>query len=709
MKKSKSEFSRYIGYLTKHKKGYIIHYLLSLIIRALFYLTPFLTKILIDEVLPQQSTGQLVKMILFLVLLLVILTILSIVDSYIISLITIKINISILNDIFNRITNSSIKSIKGKDIGTILTTIREDTDNVIYYLITITEKMPLTIFNIIYILGILFFINWKVVVFIIISFPLILLIQRFFGNILEKRVEKLKIVISNFIDYIQERLQNYKLINIFNKEKEEQQTFSTKANELGRTGLSVILIETLADASVVFLNSLNYILILLIGGYFVINQNLTIGELFAIVSYLTLISAPISNLAGIYRGIKQNIVSVKRVSRLMDSMKTIKEAKNPIVLPKVKGILTFRKVYFGYDKKPVLKGLSFQLDPGIVYGLVGPSGCGKSTIFNLAYRFYDPKYGKILIDGVDIQKIRLEDLRKHIAIADVEPILLRTSIKENIKYGRPDATTKEIIEAAKLANIHDHIMKLPKKYDTELGSNDMTFSEGQKQRISLARMILKDSQIMLFDESTASLDPESEKNIFYTIKELSKRNKTILIIAHRLSTIQSTEKIFVLGGGKIVEEGSYERLITRKGHFYKFFNEEFNRFDLFINNLTQELKKLPYSTLSIGCVKVINIHRHYKTPNRKVTLCALNLILELLQSFLDKNKINAIISMHHTDKSLFFILFPNMNNDSRLSVMKNLSSDLNNAFSYLNIYYNSFTLDKKIDIEPYKLLDRFFE
>ena len=256
---------------------------------------------------------------------------------------------------------------------------------------------------------------------------------------------------------------------------------------------------------------------------------------------------------------------------IRDRSQRLKINPNAIRLPSIKGHVVFENVTFGYNKeKPVLKNISFEAKPGETVALLGPAGSGKSTIIRLISRFYDVTSGRILIDGYDIRDVKMKDLRKHIGIVSQETFLFNMTVKENIAFGKPNASMDDMIRVAKIAKAHDFIMKLPNGYDTIVGERGVTLSGGQQQRIAIARALLMDPKILIMDESPSSIDVDTEYEIQQALNALLK-NRTAFIVTQRISTIRNADKIIVIEDGRIVEEGNHETLMAKKGLYYKLY------------------------------------------------------------------------------------------------------------------------------------------
>lgn len=373
---------------------------------------------------------------------------------------------------------------------------------------------------------------------------------------------------------LQENLTGMRVVKSFARERFESSKFRQAAERLFVDSFAANQIQAFNSPTMTALWTLATVITVIYGGHLVIDGALTIGALTAFVLYQQLLQMPVRVLGFMVNIMARAQSAGERIYEIIDAESAVKEKPDAIELTNPQGLVDFDHVAFGYNTiSAVLKDISITAPPGEVVALLGPTGSGKSTVVNLLPRFYDVTGGAIRIDGIDIRDLTLASLRRHIGIVQQDVFLFIDTIRENIRYGAQDATDEDVIEAAKVARIHDFIMTLPAGYDTWVGERGVTLSGGQKQRISIARMLLRNPRILVFDDSTSSVDMETEYLIQQALAELM-RGRTTFVIAQRLRTVKNADQILVLNQGRIVEQGRHEELLARDGLYRQIYDLE---------------------------------------------------------------------------------------------------------------------------------------
>lgn len=415
------------------------------------------------------------------------------------------------------------------------------------------------------VLIILLAINWKLALITCFPLPLVFLSGFYYSKRVQPyfRINQQKVGELNA--KLQDNLSGIHEIQSFGQEEFEAKKVDEKNFEQIHAMLRALKISAIFHPSVEFISSLGTILVVAFGGFLAWKGGMTVEDIVAFMLYLNMFYAPVSGLANLLESMEQSLAGAERVITVLDTDSKIQDMPGAEDVETVSGALAFENVCFSYtDGKPVLSDVSFSCEPGRMIALVGPSGVGKTTLTQLISRFYDPDSGRILLDGRDIRSFTAESLRRNISSVLQDTFLFNGTIAENIGYARPQATQKEIEEAAKAANIHDDIMDMPDGYETQVGERGVRLSGGQKQRVAIARAILRRSPIVILDEATASVDVETERQIQQAIAGLAGK-RTVVAIAHRLSTIRGADQILVIENGRIAERGTHEELVRLGG------------------------------------------------------------------------------------------------------------------------------------------------
>jgi len=410
--------------------------------------------------------------------------------------------------------------------------------------------------------------DWKLALFTLVFVLPVSWLAISFGSRIRPIWLKVQAVMGFMGTTLEESLAGISVVKAFSHEKENNQQFSAQATQLYNEQVSAARLMAVNAPTMVLLFTIPTAIILWYGGREVVAGNMTIGQVTQFILYIGMLVMPIRRLGMMVNLYSRTMSAGQRILEILDTESEVKEKPNAIELGRLKGRVTFQDVSFGYNNvAPALRNVNFEVQPGQLVALLGRSGSGKSTVANLLARFYDVTEGRILVDGIDIRDATLSSLRKNVVTAQQDVFLFSATIRENIAYGATEANMAQIIEVAKAANLHDFIKSLPEGYDTWVGERGDTLSGGEKQRLSIARTLLVDPSILILDDSTASVDAETEKLIRQALDKLIK-GRTTFIITHRLPIIQNADLILMLQDGELVEKGTHEELMV-KGGVYK--------------------------------------------------------------------------------------------------------------------------------------------
>jgi len=471
--------------------------------------------------------------------------------------------------LYDKLQSLDLGFFHDKQTGDLMSRVVNDTRDFELLYAHMIPEMITNVVTFVGVLVILLTINWRLALITCAPIPLILCSGVIFAKVVRPYFKASQKSMGELNAQLQDSLSGLHEIQAFGQEKHESQRVREKNFDQVKAMLRALRASAIFHPSVEFLSSAGTVLVVFFGGMLAYRGQLSVADIVAFVLYLSLFYAPVSGLANLLESLQQSLAGAERVTLILDTPSVIEDSENAQDMGKAEGAVTFENVSFHYSNEvPVLKNVSFSCKPGTMVALVGPTGVGKTTATQLIPRFYDPVEGRILIDGKDIREVTLESLRKNISPVLQDTFLFNGSISENIGYARPDATQQEIEEAAKAANIHEDILSMPAKYETQVGERGLRLSGGQKQRIAIARAILRRSPIIILDEATASVDVHTEKQIQKAINSLAGK-QTIIAIAHRLSTIQSADQILVFHEGEIAERGTHEELLEKKGLYFK--------------------------------------------------------------------------------------------------------------------------------------------
>ncbi len=481
-------------------------------------------------------------------------------------------------DLFKKMEKLPIKYFDTHQHGDIMSRYTNDIDQVSNALTDSLSDMLTSALMLIGIFTLMIYISPILTLATLITIPLMFLSAQTIVKRSKKYFKAQQDTLGDTNGYIEEMISGQKVIKVFGYEKKVEQDFEQLNQKLNQKSKKAQFYSGMMMPVMQNLNTLNFVVVTIVGGLLAIFRGFDVGGLAAFLQYSRQFGRPINELASLYNSIQAAMAGAERIFQVIDEAPEQEDAPDAISLNDVKGDLEMKNVYFGYKQdKLILKGVSLHATPGTKIALVGETGAGKTTILNMLPRFFDIKSGEITIDGVSIHDIKRESLRQSMAIVLQDTHLFTGTVCENIRFGRPDATDEDVIQAAKLTAAHSFIKRLPKGYHTMLENDGANLSQGQRQLLNIARAAIADPPILLLDEATSNIDTRSELLIQKGLDKLME-GRTSIIIAHRLSTVRNADKILVLDDGQIIEQGTHTELLNLKGKYYSLYQEQFEEF-----------------------------------------------------------------------------------------------------------------------------------
>jgi ATP-binding cassette subfamily B protein len=482
-----------------------------------------------------------------------------------------KLVFDLRRDMFSNLQKLSMSFYDKRHVGAIMSRVTNDVETLNEFLTSGIEATVGDMFILVGIVAMMLFMNTWLALISFTVIPLLLIATVFLGEKAREAYRLTRKKISGVTANLAENISGIRVVQSFSREIANAQQFDRVNVENLQANIQAARVSALFFPLVDVLGSLGTCLVLWFGGTSVINGSVTIGVMVAFMSYVTRFFMPIREISMMYNNMQSGLAATERITEILDTETEVKEAEKAIELPRIKGEIKFNNVSFGYGKDNfVLRDINLDIHENERIALVGPTGAGKTSMASLVARFYDPQNGSITIDGYDLRQVTIKSLRSQMGIVLQDPFLFTGSIRENIAYGRPDATEEEIIDAAKAVGAHDFIMSFAQGYETNVGERGSRLSIGQRQLISFARALLANPRILILDEATSSVDAYTELLIQKAMEKLLEQ-RTTLIIAHRLSTVRSADKILVIDSGRIIDAGTHEELMSREGLYRKLY------------------------------------------------------------------------------------------------------------------------------------------
>lgn len=544
-------------------------------ISVLEFTIPQLTKHIIDQIIPAKRYYALLETGGFIVLAGLMLGAFNFGSSYVMTLVSQRAIFQLRNKLYKHTLSLDLTFFDRNRTGDLMARLTGDVNQLQELVSADSLSILADMITFIAIVGYLFYTDWKLALLTLITLPFLFVTSRFFSLRIKRAYRTVRQISAELNNSLQDTLSGIRMVKSFASEDREAVEFAKWSEQHRTATVSASRLSAIFAPIINWLNLIGMAVVLLFGAWQIMHNRMTVGEIVAYLAYLRLLQAPIRSFSRLITKLQQSAAAFERIQEVLEVVPRVCDKEDAIVLPPVQGDIVFDDVGFAYEEgRPILQNFHLRLQRNQTTALVGSSGSGKSTIAYLIARLYDVQRGDIYIDGHPLTDVTMKSLRQQMGIVSQEVILLNGTIRENIAYGKPEATAEEIQAAAVAANAHEFITAFPQGYETPIGERGVKLSGGQKQRLSIARAFLTNPRILILDEATAALDTESEQHIQRALSLLLP-GRTCLVIAHRLSTIQSADQIVVLEHGQIMELGNHETLLRQKGRYKALYDMQF--------------------------------------------------------------------------------------------------------------------------------------
>lgn len=568
---------RILGYLRPHRPLVLATLSFATLATMFDLLPPWLVKVIIDDVIQAHDLSLLPWVLGGLVLAYGLKNVTNSLRIQCNNRLEQRVVFQIRQQVFHALQRLSISFYEDRSTGEIMSRIMNDTEHVERIFIDGLEGTLTALLTLLGIMLVLFMVNWQLALLALIPIPVLIVFAVRFSRKVHVYYREIREKTSTLSGYLHDALSGIRETAAFDRHDFERERFDKRNREVSQSNLKAMLLWSVYSPGMIFIGAMGTVLILWAGATEVAQGQLKVGELVMFVSYLALFYVPVNQIHSVNHMLQHALAASERIFEILDTRPEVDDCPGAVVpTAGVRGHVEFKDVDFCYrPESPVLHGISVTIRVGEHVALVGPSGAGKSTLIKLLMRFYDVTGGTLALDGVDVRKMPLAFLRSCVGLVQQEPFLFNGTVRENIAYGKLDATSREIEHVAIAARAHDFIMALPKQYETWIGERGVKLSVGQKQRVAIARVLLKSPPLVIFDEATSNIDTGTEVKIREAVDVLS-RGRTTIFIAHRLTTLQEVDRIIVLEHGRVVEEGTHARLLDRKGLYAHLYEAQFH-------------------------------------------------------------------------------------------------------------------------------------
>ena len=591
--KNQEKAKDFKGTTKKLIKNYLANYKWSLLIVIVFAIASTIFAIVGPKILGNATTeifnglisklsggtgidfGKIAGILLTLLGLYAISSLFSIIQGFTMTGVAQKLTYRLRNDLAIKINKLPMQYFDKRTNGEVLSVITNDIDTLSQNLNQSITQIITSICTVIGIIIMMLSISWEMTLISIIILPITIFVVGIIAKYSQKYFKRQQDYLGHVNGQVEEVYSGYLIVKAFNGQDKALKEFKKQNDELYHSGWKSQFLSGLMHPLMNFIGNVGYVAVAILGGYFAIQGKITVGNIQSFIQYNKQFTQPIAQIAQISGMLQAMVASAERVFEFLEEPEETKDVENSISTEGLKGNVTFDHVHFGYDEdKTIINDFSATVKDGQKIAIVGPTGAGKTTMVKLLMRFYDVNQGAIYVDGHNIKEFNRGDLRKMFGMVLQDTWLFGGSIKDNIRYGKPEATDNEVIEAAKAAHVHHFIKTLPNSYDMVLNEETSNVSAGQKQLLTIARVILADPKILILDEATSSIDTRTEIQIQSAMDNLMK-GRTSFIIAHRLSTIKNADLILVMNHGDIIEQGSHEELLAKNGFYADLYNSQF--------------------------------------------------------------------------------------------------------------------------------------
>jgi len=572
-KNSKQTVLRLVGYFRNEKKGLILAIAFTILATGASVFGPFLLGVAIDRYMLVGDMAGLAMISIVMAAVYISSSFFLWLQGYTMVGVAQRSIRRLRQDLFDKFQTLPVKFFDTKPHGELMSRLTNDINNISHTLSESVTQLVSSLLTLVGIVVIMFFLNPILALVAMSTVPFVMIVTAIIAKQSRKNFLAQQKALGELNGYVEERISGAKVVKAYGREESTVREFQSINESYRRSAIMAQIFAGSFGPIMNMVNNFGYAIVAFVGGWMSVKGILSVGLVASFIVYVGQFNRPINQIAQMFNAIQAALAGAERVFEILDE-KGEKRAEETFFPQKIEGEVTLEEVDFSYDGKTiVLKDVSLTAEPGQIVALVGPTGAGKTTIVNLLTKFYDIEDGKIMIDGHDISSFDREQLRRELGIVLQDTQLFMGTIKDNIRYGRQEASDEEIIEAAKMANAHHFIMGLPEGYETVLSSSGDTISRGQRQLLAIARIMLIDPQILILDEATSNVDTRTEMHIQEAMRNLMK-DRTSFVVAHRLSTIKNADRIYVIDNGRIIESGTHDELIRMKGFYYSLYTTQ---------------------------------------------------------------------------------------------------------------------------------------